>query len=132
MRKTIEPRGARSPWFLGALLAVSLVGLAGAEVTRDGPDTFKPGTARANQLKDIPAAHNLGSGQQAEKVAVSLQGSLPAYLEKQNLDTAVHRASDFQPAGRGNAVASKISPQAALAGGGKKAVSSNKLNPIDL
>lgn len=113
---------------LGLLLAFSLMGSAWAEVDRS---VFTPDGTPGNVLKDIPAARNLGSGQQAEKLAVSIQGSLPAYLEKSNLDTAVHRATDFSAAS-GNQLSSGIQPQSAWMGGGKKVVSANKLNPIDL
>lgn len=118
---------------LGALLALSLVAGAGAEVVRSNATTFNPDGPKSNQLQDIPEARKLGGDSQAPKSAsiLNLSNGLSVYLEKVDLDTARHQASDFQAA-QGTAISSPITPQAAFGGGGKKAVSPNKLNPINL
>lgn len=116
---------------LGALLAFGLMAGASAEVVRQGATTFNPDGPKTNQMQDIPAAHKLGGDNQTEKMAVTLKSSLPAYLEKSNLDGPGHSAADFQ-ATRGTTLTSKITPQAAFGGSGKQVASPNRLNPIDL
>lgn len=112
-------------------LGLSLVAAAGAEVLHGNSTIFNPDGPKANTMQDIPSAHKLGNDQESQKIVVSMQSALPAYLEKSGTDGSGHRASDFS-ASQGTLLNSPINPQSAFGGGGKAVPSSNRLNPIDL